>query len=97
MGRMKELSTQFIGYTVVGEIYFENKAKPEHCETFIEPENLTADTVKSVINMANNGFKTSKPNKATLHIYKTYGDNHDYAKFDRTFELTGKQCKNAWT
>ena len=96
MGRMKELSTDFIGYTVEAEAYFEGNPNPEYYNTFIEPEYLTADTVKSVLNQASIKFKSTPPNKAILYIYKTYGSDSEYSQLAKTIELTRKQCKNAW-
>lgn len=93
---MKELSTEFMGYTVEAETYFEGNPNPEYYSTFIEPEYLTADTVKSVLNKSNLQFKSSAPNKAVLYIYKTYGENENYSQLTKTIELTSKQCKTAW-
>jgi hypothetical protein len=96
MGKMKELSTQFQGYTVAADVYFPEREHPEYSEFFVEPEFISAETVKAVINQVDNRRYKAMPNKATLYIYKTYGDDHRYSVLAKTIELNSRQCKNAW-
>lgn len=96
MGKMKELSTQFEGYTVRADVYFPNVENPEYSEFFVEPEFVSAETVKAVINQVRSRNYRPTPNKATLYIFKTYGDDRRYSVLTKTIELNSRQCKNAW-
>jgi hypothetical protein len=96
MGKMKELSTQFEGYTVGADVYFPEKEHPEYSEFFVEPEFISAETVKAVINQVSNRMFKPTPNKATVYIYKTYGNSHEYSVLAKTIELNSRQCKTAW-
>ena len=99
MGRMKQFIDNFEGYTVLADVYFPDDANPQHVQTFIEPEFLTADTVKSVINQVSNRQFKRTPNKADLYIFKSYGDGVHTGQYDqliKSISLTSKQCKKAW-
>lgn len=99
MGYMKQFIDNFEGYKVFADVYFPDNANPEHAQIFIEPEFLTADTVKSVINQVRNRQFRRMPSKADLYIFKTYGDGIRVGEYDhlvKSISLTPKQCKNAW-
>ena len=99
MGKIKQFIDNFEGYVVTADVYFPNESKPDYATTFIEPEFLTADTVKSVINQVRNRRFRITPNKAEIHIFKSYGDGINegrYSQLVKSISLTSKQCKNAW-
>jgi hypothetical protein len=99
MGKIKQFIDNFEVYTVTADVYFPEDTDPYYAEIEIEPEFLTADTVKSVINQVKNIKFRITPNKADLHIYKTYGNDIRGVKYDqlvKSVSLTSKQCRNAW-
>jgi len=99
MGKMKQLLDKFEGYVVTADVYFPNESTPEYASTFIEPEFLSADSVKSVITRVRNRRFRISPNKAEINIYKSYGDDaldFKYTKLVKSISLSSKQCKNAW-
>jgi len=93
MGKMKELSLEFKGYTVEATVYYHNNNHPEFYSDFIELGHMTADTVKSIINKRN---CKRIPENVYLYIYNTYGKYKDYHQYLSKFELTSKQIKEAW-
>lgn len=97
MGRMKELSQNFIGYTIDADVYFKEEHCAEQARDFISPINLSADGVKSVINRVANKNQRVAPKEATIYIYKTYElDNIKYSQLMKTIQMSSNQCKDSW-
>lgn len=99
MGKMKELIDNFEGYVVGADVYFPDNSIPEYATTFIEPEFLSADSVKSVINNVRNRKYRVTPNKADVYIFESYGDginSNKYSRLVKSISLSSRQCKNAW-
>lgn len=97
MGKMKELSQNFIGYTIDADVYFKEQHEPESAKDFIDPMVVSADAVKSVINRVANKNQRNIPQGATIYVYKTYElENIKYSQLVRTLHMSSNQCKYSW-